>query len=197
MMAPQRRRQLVEPIDQFEAVAARLGQLVKGVRPDQLDNPTPCARFRVRDLLGHFIGNIDSVADGFRGRPIPDPLVPRPEILGDDPGKTYDRVMADFTASIRSPGAMDQVLSVPFGEVPAPALVGFVAFDLMVHLWDLATATGQSYAPPDDLVAEVDAFARQVVAPALRDGDTFAAEVEPPPGATRLERLVAFSGRQP
>jgi uncharacterized protein (TIGR03086 family) len=187
----------VEVTEQLDIIVPTLGDLVKGVRPDQLDNPTPCARFQVRDLLGHFIGNIGTVAGGLRGEPMPDELVPRPEILGDDPGQTYDRVMADFGAAIRSPGAMDRVLHVPFGDVPAPALVGFVAFDLTVHSWDLATATGQHYAPPDELVAEVDAFAREVIAPAWRDGDTFAAEVDPPADSNPLERLVAFAGRRP
>jgi hypothetical protein len=31
----------------------------------------------------------------------------------------------------------------------------------------------------------------------LRDGDTFAAAVEPPPPATPIQRLAAFTGRQP
>ena len=187
----------MEPIEQLDTIIPTLGDLVKGVRPDQLDNSTPCANFQVRDLLGHFIGNLDTVAGGFRGEPIPDQLVPRPEILGDDPGKAYDRVMADFGDAIRTPGAMQLVLTVPFGDVPAPALVGFVAFDLMVHSWDLAAATGQKYAPLDELVAEVDAFARQIIAPEWRDGDTFAATVDLPADATALERLVAFSGRRP
>lgn len=187
----------MDPIEQVDVIVPPLGELVKGIRPDQLDDPTPCAKFRVRDLLGHFLGNLDSVAGGLRGEPMPDALPPRPEILGDDPGKAYDAVMADFRDAIRSPGAMDRVLKVPFGEVPAPALIGFVAFDLVVHSWDVANATGQRYAPPDELVAEVDAFARQVVAPEWRDGDTFAADVDPPPGASPLERLVAFSGRRP
>jgi uncharacterized protein (TIGR03086 family) len=182
---------------QLDTIIPTLGGLVRGIRPDQLDDPTPCANFRVRDVLGHFLGNLDTVAGGLRGEPMPDELAPRPEILGDDPVKAYDSVMADLRDAIRSPGAMDRVLKVPFGDVPAPALVGFVAFDLVVHSWDIATATGQEYAPPDELVSEVDAFARQVVAPEWRDGDTFAAEVEPPGGATPLERLVAFSGRHP
>jgi uncharacterized protein (TIGR03086 family) len=92
---------------------------------------------------------------------------------------------------------MDRVLKLPFGEIPAPVFLRFLAFDLIVHSWDLATATGQTFAPPDELVAEADAFARQAVAPEMRDGDTFAAEVDPPAGASVLERLVAFSGRQP
>ena len=52
------------------------------------------------------------------------------------------------------------------------------AFDGLVHGWDLSRATGLPYEPPDDLVAEVDAFARQFVQPEMRDGDTFAAETE-------------------
>ena len=189
----------VEPIEQFEAVVPTLGALVAGIRSDQLDNPTPCDEFTVRDLLGHFIGNLDRLTDGFsRGEPITD-LTPRPEMLGDDPAKTYDAVTAEFDAVIRQPGAMDTVVSLPapFGDVPAPVIVGFVAFDFMVHSWDLATATGQQYTPPDDLVAEADAFARQVIAPPMRVPGVFGAEVDPPAGATALERLVAFSGRQP
>jgi uncharacterized protein (TIGR03086 family) len=187
----------MEPVDQLEAIIPQLGELVRGIRPEQMDTQTPCTDFTVRELLGHFLGNLDSVADGLRGEPMPEDLAPRPEILGDDPAKAYDEVMADFMAAVRSPGAMDRVLKVPFGEVPAPALVGFVAFDLMVHSWDLATATGQPFQPDDGLVAELEAFARQAIAPAWRDGQTFAVEVEPSADASPLERLVAFSGRRP
>ncbi|MGH9050608.1 MAG: TIGR03086 family metal-binding protein [Acidimicrobiia bacterium] len=188
----------VEPIDQLDAVVPTLGDLVKGVRPDQLAAPTPCDEFTVRDLLGHFVGNVDRISDGFRGEAITD-LAPRPEMLGDDPGKTYDAVTADFGSRVREPGAMERTISLPppFGEVPAPVLVRFVAFDFMMHSWDLATATGQAYSPPDELVAEADGFARQVIAPEMRQPGVFGAEVAPPAGATPLERVVAFSGRQP
>jgi uncharacterized protein (TIGR03086 family) len=188
----------VEPIEQFEAVVPTLGGLVAGIRPDQLDAPTPCDEFTVRDLLGHFIGNLDQLSGGFRGEAITD-LNPRPEMLGDDPAKTYEAVTEEFHAVVREPGAMDKVISLPppFGDVPAPVIVSFVAFDFIVHSWDLATATGQPYAPPDDLVTEADAFARQVVAPPMRVPGGFAAEVDPPPGASPLDRLVAFSGRRP
>lgn len=181
---------------QLDAVIPTLGDLVKATRPDQLESPTPCATFTVRDLLGHFVGNIDSVASGLRGEPMPETLAPRPEMLGDDPGIVYDKVMSDLLAAAREPGALDRVLRVPFGDVPAPVLLQFIAFDLIMHSWDLATATGQQYSPPDELVAAADAFARQAIAPEWRDGDTFAAEVEPAASATPLERLVAFSGRQ-
>lgn len=181
---------------QLETVIPALGSLVRATRPDQLAAPTPCANFTVRDLIGHFVGNLDAVAGGLRGEPMPETLAPRPEMLGNDPGTVYDKVMSDLLAAAREPGAMDRVLRVPFGDVPAPVLLQFVAFDLIMHSWDLATATGQKYSPPDELVAAADAFARQAIAPEWRDGDTFAAEVEPPASATPLERLVAFSGRR-
>jgi DNA-binding NarL/FixJ family response regulator len=50
-------------------------------------------------------------------------------------------------------------------------------------------------APTDELVAAADRFAREVLDP-LRDGHTFAAAVEPPPSATPIQRLAAYTGRQ-
>jgi uncharacterized protein (TIGR03086 family) len=181
---------------QLEAVIPTLGDLVRATRPDQLSAPTPCASFAVRDLMGHFVGNLDSVAGGLRGAPMPETLAPRPEMLGEDPASVYDKVTSDLLAAAQEPGAMDRVLRVPFGDVPAPVLLQFIAFDLIMHSWDLATATGQAYSPSDDLVTAADAFARQAIAPEWRDGDTFALEVEPSASATPLERLVAFSGRR-
>jgi uncharacterized protein (TIGR03086 family) len=80
--------------------------------------------------------------------------------------------------------------------MPGDAFARFVVLDGLVHGWDLATATRQAYEPSDRLVAEVDAFARQAIAPAMRDGDTFADALEPPAGATSIERLAAFTGRR-
>jgi len=185
----------VEPIEQLDITVPALVDLVKGVRADQLDNPTPCSKWAVRDLLGHFAGGLTSCAQAFReGTPVD--ATPRPDLLGDDPGAAFAAVARDFDAAIRGPGAMDRALELPFGEIPAPVFLQFLAFDLMMHSWDLATATGQRYMPADDLVAAADAFARQGIAPEMRDGDTFAAEVDPPVDPTPLERLVAFSGRQ-
>jgi uncharacterized protein (TIGR03086 family) len=70
-----------------------------------------------------------------------------------------------------------------------------VALDGLVHGWDLAIASGQPYEPPDDVVAAVHAFARDAITPELRDGETFAAERTPGPGASPIERLAAFTGR--
>ncbi|MCZ7528221.1 MAG: TIGR03086 family metal-binding protein [Acidimicrobiia bacterium] len=187
----------MDGFEQLDLAIPALGKLVEGVRRDQLDDPTPCARWKVRDLLAHLVEGGHMFAEAFRGAPVRDISRPDPGVIGDDPAKAFAGSFADFTAAIRAPGAMDRTLTLPFGEVPAPVFLRLAAFDLTVHAWDVATATGQRFDPPDDLVAEADEFARQALGPETRDGDTFAVAVEPPPGANRLERLVAFSGRQP
>ena len=97
--------------------------------------------------------------------------------------------------AVQSPGALQRTIDTPFGPMPGSMFARLVAFDGLIHGWDLATSTQQAWDPPEDVVAEVDAFARQAIAPEMRDGDTFAQETHAPPDATPLLRLVAFSGR--
>ena len=81
--------------------------------------------------------------------------------------------------------------------LPVRERLKIAAADLLVHGWDLASATGQSFDPPADAVAEMEGFYRVAITPELRATGAFADAVEPPPDATSLERLVAFAGRKP
>ena len=54
--------------------------------------------------------------------------------------------------------------------MPGSTFSRLVAFDGLIHGWGLATSTQQEWDPPEDVVAEVDAFARQAIAPEMRDG---------------------------
>ena len=179
----------MDPITQLEQLGPHLGAVVATIRPDQLDNPTPCAEFTVEGVLEHMVGGATKFAGAFRG------------FQGGDP-ETSD-VLAEFgpalsalAEAIHSPGVLGRTIEAPFGEVSGDTLARFVVLDGLVHGWDLATATDQPYEPPATLVAEAEAFAHQALGP-LRDGDTFAPAVEPPPSATPIERLAAFTGRRP
>ena len=181
------------PLEQLDELEPLLGRVASGITPDDLDSPTPCANFTVRGVLGHMIEGATQFAAAFRGESPPD--VPADVAEGPDVVARAGHGLAGLLGAIRSPGALDRTVAAPFGEMPGDAFARFVVLDGLVHGWDLATATGQTYEPSDMLVAEVDAFARQAIAPAMRDGDTFAEAVEPPDGATSIERLVAFTGR--
>lgn len=179
-----------EPMDVFSQLD-ELGPLLAGIvghiTPDQLDNPTNCAEFNVRGVLEHMIGGATAFTAAFQG-------------IEADPPDTTD-VLANFApalmglaGAIHEPGALDQTIQAPFGEVPGATFARFVVLDGLVHGFDLATATGQGYAPSDALVSEVDAFAHEALA-SMRDGETFAEPIEPAPTATPIERLAAFTGR--
>ena len=79
---------------------------------------------------------------------------------------------------------------------PSAVVRQYVVFDGLVHGWDLSTALGLPYAPPADVVAAVQQALPALVPDPARDGDTFAAALEAPDGASPLEQVVAFSGRK-
>lgn len=181
------------PLEQLDLLEPLLGGVASGISPDDLGNPTPCANFDVRGVLGHMIGGATMFAAGFRGQ-----AAPEMPALADGAGvlPQAGAALGELMSAIRSPGALDRIVAAPFGEVPGEVFARFVVLDGIVHGWDLATATGQDYDPPAELVAAVEAFARQAIADEMRDGDTFAAATDPPAGASPIERLAAFTGRQ-
>ncbi len=179
----------MEPLEQLDELGPLLAQVVGNITPDQLDNATPCANFALRDVLAHMVGGATAFAAAFRGEAPPDTQP------GDDVLTAFGPALTNLAAAIQSPGALDRTVAAPFGETPGETFARFVVLDGLVHGWDMATATGQPYAPSDALVAEVTAFAKGALDP-LRDGDTFAAANEAPASATPIERLVALTGRQ-
>jgi uncharacterized protein (TIGR03086 family) len=182
------------PLEQLDELEPLLAHVASGITPDDLDLPTPCAGFTVRGVLGHMIGGATQFGAAFRGETPPE--VPADVAEGSDVVARAGSALAGLMRAIRSPGALDRTVSAPFGEMPGDAFARFVVLDGLVHGWDLATATRQTYEPSDPLVADVDAFAHQAIAPGMRDGDTFADAVAPPAGATSIERLAAFTGRR-
>jgi len=178
----------MDPLTQLDQLGPHLGGVVAGIRPDQLDAPTPCDDYSVRGVLEHMITGATAFAAAYRGTPPTEPDL-------QDPLGSFGDVLGALVAAIRTPGALDQTVEAPFGAVPGETFARFVVLDGLVHGWDMATATGQPYEPPYGLVAAADAFAHQALDP-LRDGQTFAAAVEPAPDAAPIERLANYTGRR-
>lgn len=179
----------MEVLDQLDQLGPLLAGVVSGIRAEHLDNTTPCGGFSVRGVLEHMIGGATRFAAAFRG------VEPHPADAT-DVLVAFGPALGELAQSMHSPGALDRTVHAPFGAVSGITFARFVVLGGLIHGWDLATATGQPYQPPDALVAEVQTFAHQALEP-MRDGDTFAAAIEPPRAATPIQRLAAFSGRQP
>ena len=177
----------MDPLTQFDRLGPVLGGVIAGIRPDQLDAPTPCADFTVRGVLEHMIGGATLFAAASRGEEPTDPDV-------DDPIAGIQAALGALGEAITAPGALDRTIAAPFGDVDGESFARFVVLDGLVHGWDMAVATGQPYEPDAELVAAADGFARQALDP-LRDGSTFKAAVDAPADAAPIERLAAYTGR--
>ena len=180
----------MDGVQQLDEILPMVEEVVNAIAPDQLRRPTACAGFAVEGVLEHMIAGATSFAPAFRGEPA------QGETGGGSVHERWRRAMAELLAAVHLPGAQERTVSAPFGEVPGSVFARFVAFDGLVHGWDLATATGQPYSPSDDVVREVHAFTREALTDAMRDGDTFAAPTDAPSDASPIEQLVAFTGRQ-
>jgi uncharacterized protein (TIGR03086 family) len=186
----------MNPSDQLEYQRDTLRGLVAHVTPEELALPTPCADWDVRGLISHFVGGAAMFAAAFKGEELDiDPDAPMPDLLGDDPLGAFDGAIAMFNAAVDQPGAMDRTITLPFGQLPAAMVLELLKFDLLVHCWDLATATGQAFEPPTDAVEHGLEVAKVIISRELRNGDTFAEEVTVRAQSTPIERLVAFTGR--
>ena len=180
----------MDPLNQLDQLAPLLAGVVAGIRPDQLDAPTPCAEFSVRGVLEHMVGGASAFAAAYRGdTPVTPDLT--------DPLAAFGPALGGLAEAINAPGALDKTVAAPFGEVPGETFARFVVLDGLVHGWDMAQATGQPYEPSDELVDAADAFARGALEPLRDGGATFGAAVEPAADATPIERLAAYTGRRP
>ena len=184
----------MEGNEQLAIIIPMLKQVGAGIAAEQLDGPTPCASFDVAGVLEHMTGLASAYAPAFRGDEPPSDDTPTAVDNSDLPVR-FQVAMNDLLEAVNSPGALQRTIDTPFGPMPGSTFSRLVAFDGLIHGWDLAASTQQEWDPPEEVVAEVDAFARQAIAPAMRDGDTFAQATEPPVNATPLLQLVAFSGR--
>ena len=182
----------MDALAQFDVIVPTFQKLAAATAQDQLDVQTPCEEWKVRDLFGHIIVGATTFAAAVRGdEPPADVSVGVDEAMT----ATANAALVDIDDAFRQPGALERDVVTPFGEMPGDTFARLLAFDLLMHSWDLATSTGQPLVVPDDVVAEVDGFARAALAPEMRGPGTFGPEVEPAPDASRIERLVAFSGR--
>lgn len=183
----------MEPTQQLSSILPALSALVDRIHPRSLSDQTPCTAFKVRDVLDHMIVLGGTFAYLFRGEEPPE--ITAPETLGWVPAREFRATMDDLLAAVQSDGAMERIVPSPVGAMPGDQFARLVAFDGLVHGWDLATATGLDFELPSDVVAAVDVFARQALTAELRDGDTFKEATVAPVGASPMDAIAAFSGR--
>lgn len=175
-------------IDLRPACAA-LGGVLAGVTTEQLTAPTPCSEYTVSDLVDH----LDEVSQGFAALARKDTGEPTST---DDLALVAEHVTA-LGEAWAEPSAWQGSTDAGGGLELANEVWGRIALtEVVVHGWDLATATGQPFDVPEQTLraclAHVTEFVPNAPVPEL-----WGPAVAVPPDAPLLERIVATTGRTP
>jgi uncharacterized protein (TIGR03086 family) len=153
----------------------------------KLQAETPCDEWDVRTLLNHVVDTQRYFAGVARGEqpsfPASDPL---DLIGGDDPLVVFERARQETLRAFETPGAIEKT---------GPSL-GIASSDLLLHGWDLAMATDQDTAMPEDLPEAAYEMIHGRFTDDQRKG-IFKPEVEVPPDASIQDKYLAYSGRDP
>jgi len=179
---------MTDALTMWRQVADGFDQRLALVGSDAWDTPTCCEGWDVTQLVAHVIG---------AQRMVPKALGASGDIdaEGDDLLEVWRAVRAGAEQAFSAPGALDRVITLPFGEMPARDGLGFPLGDLLVHTWDLARAVGAD----DRLLPEACAVTYASLEPIdelLRAPGYFGPKLEPAPGADAQDTLLAFVGRQ-
>src|SRR5215469_14878166 len=168
------------------------GMIMAGIPADRWHAATPCDGWDVRALVNHVVSGNLWAAELAAGRTIED-VGDRldDDVLGPDPAGSYAASAKAAAAVFREPGALDAPCAVSYGPVPGSVYAGHRFLDVLVHGWDLASATGQDYALDPELMQAC----QEIIEPqleAFRGAGAFGPEVAVPADASAQTRFLAM-----
>ena len=186
----------MDPLTRLQAGIDQARPVIAAATPDDYDLPTPCSEWNTRELINHMIGALTMFRDVAVDGKADTSLFAR-DLIGDDALASFNAVADQTVAAWSEPGKVDGMANLPFAEMPAQFALQFPAMDMVVHAWDISTATGKPVAWNPELVADTLAFCESTFSNPDFRGHDFAAPVPAPEGADDLTRLVSFLGRTP
>ncbi|MEV6513110.1 TIGR03086 family metal-binding protein [Streptomyces sp. NPDC051642] len=177
-----------------------IARLAEGVTDEQLTDGTPCPELAVRNMLGHVLGLSVAFRDAARKdlgvTTDTNPGATAPDI---GPGwrEQLPKVLDDLAEAWRDPAAWTGMTRAGGIDLPGAVAAAVVADELVIHGWDLAVATGRSYAPDPAALQTSYGFLLAATQDPTRGGGIFGPVVPVPDEAPLLERALGLSGRDP
>lgn len=180
---------MTETADRYRRLAGAFATTVAGVPGDRWASPSPCAGWTAQDVVGHVV-DTQGMFLGFIGGSVGDAPA-----VADDPAGAWRVASAAVQAALDDPAVATSTFQGFQGETTFEAAVDrFLNFDLVVHRWDLARATGG-----DEHIDTEDA--ERVIAGAAGFGDMLRGpgvcgpEVAVAADADPATRMLAIVGR--
>ncbi len=177
--------------DRYRRLADTFAAKIDAVPPDAWSRPTPCSEWDVRALVGHVVG-VHGMMLGLIDRQ----LSTAPSVE-EDPSAAFAAARADVEAVLDDPELATTEYDGMFGRTDIGTTIDrFLDFDLVIHGWDLARATGQ-----DETIDEAEAARvwkdTEALGDNLRTSGVCGPEVPVPDDAPLADRLLGRLGRDP
>jgi uncharacterized protein (TIGR03086 family) len=172
-----------------EATLAVLQGVLRDLDSSDLTKQTACTEYTVAQLADHVLGSIETLG-GCAGAHMPDR----------DQGAPLETQVADAAqAALEAWRRRGLEGTVELGpqDVPAALPVNVLSLEFLVHAWDFARATGRDVVVSEPVADYALQLAGKVITPEARGFAGFAEAVDTGPDARVLDRLIAFTGRQP
>jgi uncharacterized protein (TIGR03086 family) len=176
----------------WRRISGEFARVASAVPDDGWSRPTPCAGWAALDVVKHQVEWMPSVLSGsaviaYTG---PNPAT--------DPVGAWKSWHATVDAALCDPEVAAKTFDAgPPGTLSVAAAVEMLLLgDVIVHTWDLARAMGV-HAELDEGTAASMLDQMAGIDEILRASGHFGPKVEVGPDASTVDRLIAFTGRDP
>ena len=160
-----------------------------------LDRPSSCEGWMVRDVLAHLVGGNVRFAQALRGQ--------RPDWQSRDRHQTtaplaeFDPTAAELADAIEGIDDPTRHVLLPAGEPPASFAVRVHAADMLIHGWDIAVSTNQDRTLPPELCVAAMTVLERYPSSFWGAHRYFATPPREVRSASPQERLLTMAGRDP
>jgi uncharacterized protein (TIGR03086 family) len=129
-------------------------KFIEGMGDVNMNAPTPCSEWNVRELIQHVLYGTVWIEDIFEGKTVEGVGNKYDgDLIGDNPLSAYDDAVKRAKRAIAGPLAMEQVCHLRGGDVSGADYLTSMFTDTLVHSWDLAKATCQDPALDAEMIA--------------------------------------------
>jgi uncharacterized protein (TIGR03086 family) len=169
------------------------------VTPEQLDAPTPCQSWQLRDVINHVVGGSFMFA-ALANTGASDPSLMEQDYASGDYNAAFADASAKAVAGFQADGAMERSMDLGFAQLPGEFVIGIATTDTFQHGWDIARAIGAPSELDPELATRLLDRARNFIGDQMRgpegSGAFFGPQVDVPDSAPAADQLAGYLGRQ-
>jgi uncharacterized protein (TIGR03086 family) len=177
---------------QFRRIAGTFTLRVSEVPASGWDSPAPCEGWTARDVVRHLVEWVPAVI----GRSGID--FPAGPSVDTDPYGAWINLADTLQSALDNPAIASRTFDAgPPGTMSVESAIGMlVTGDVLIHTWDLATATGLDDSLDPEMVTDM-LRGMEPLDEALRASGHYGPRVPVAEDADDQTKLIAFTGRNP